>query len=82
MSLKIGPDGQHQDILAKQSERHTGRKNRKKITNKPVWVSRQKSQITYMENIRLLTISVKICKIKACCLVTKLCPTVLQPHRL
>lgn len=23
MSLKIGPDGQHQDILAKQSERHT-----------------------------------------------------------
>ena len=26
MSLKTGPDGQHQDILAKQSERHTGRK--------------------------------------------------------
>lgn len=26
MSLKIGPNDQHQDILAKQSERHTGRK--------------------------------------------------------
>lgn len=54
MSLKIGPDDQHQDILAKQSERHTGRTPEgKKQTNTPVWVSRQKSQITSMENIRL-----------------------------
>lgn len=26
MSLKIGPNDRHQDILAKQSERHTDRK--------------------------------------------------------
>ena len=39
MSLKIGPDDQHQDILAKQSERHTGRKPEgKKQTNTPASV--------------------------------------------
>lgn len=39
MSLKIGPDDQHQDILAKQSERHTGRKPEGKKTNKQTHLS-------------------------------------------
>lgn len=83
MSLKIGPDDQHQDILAN-NQKDTQAENQKEKANKHTCLGIQaKKPNHFYGKHQTLIISVKICKINAYCrLVIKSCPTLLQPQRL